>query len=255
MRIAMVVVLNPASQRSLADGHPNRGQGARILIVEDDKALVRVVQRKLRRQNFRFETVPSPLAARELLDLFCPDLLLFDLDTADPPGLDLISDVRAYSAVPIVAISSRATEQDAVAALECGADDFVAKPCGLDELIARIRVALRHVAKPDTGVDPVMRLGELQLNIERRQVLRDGQIVHLTPTEYRLLKLFAMHSVRFLPDQWLMDQVWGPSWRGGEHILHVYVGRLRKKVEPDPARPRYLLTESGVGYRFAAGGT
>jgi two-component system KDP operon response regulator KdpE len=186
------------------------------------KGLAKVIQRKLRRHGFRFETVPTPLAAREQVDLFRPDLLLLDLDTANPHGFDLISDVRACSAVPIIAISSQATERDAVAALERGADDFIAKPCGLDELLARIRVGLRHVAKPDGGTDPVMSVGELQLDVERRRVLRNGQLVHLTPTEYRL--------------------------------LHVYVGRLRRKLEPDPAHPRYLMTESGVGYRFAAAG-
>jgi two-component system KDP operon response regulator KdpE len=246
----MVAAHNPRSQPVAAAAKTNSGQGARILILEDDKGLARVIQRKLRRQDFRFETVASPDAAREVLDLFRPDLLLLDLDTADPDGFDLISDIRAYSAVPIVAIASQATERDAVAALERGADDFLAKPFGLDELVARMRVELRHVAKPHRGADPVMRVGELRLNVERRQVLRDGQTVHVTPTEYRLLKLFAMHQDRFLPDQWLMDQIWGPSWRGGEHILHVYVGRLRRKLEPDPARPRYLLTESGVGYRL-----
>jgi len=100
-----------------------------------------------------------------------------------------------------------------------------------------------------------MRVGELQLNIERRQVLRNGQLIHLTPTEYRLLELFATYPDRFLPDQWLMDEIWGPAWRGGEHILRVCVGRLRRKLEPDPAHLRYVLTESSVGYRFAAAGT
>jgi two-component system KDP operon response regulator KdpE len=249
----MVVVLDSASQRPPAAAHVASSAGARVLVLEDDKGLAKMIQRKLRRHGLRFETAPSSLGVREL-DLFRPDLLLLDLDTANPHGLDLISDIRACSALPIIAISSQATERDAVAALERGADDFIAKPFGLDELLARIRVGLRHVAKPDSGTDPVMRVGELQLDIERRQVLRDEQLVHLTPTEYRLLKLFATHPDRFLPDRWLMDEIWGPSWRGGEHILHVYVGRLRRKLEPDPARPRYLLTESGVGYRFAAAG-
>ncbi len=247
-------MLDSASQRPPSAAHVTTSAGARILVLEDDKGLARVMQRKLRRHGFLFETLPTPLAARELLDLFRPDLLLLDLDTADPHGFDLISDIRACSAVPIIAISSQATEREAVAALECGADDFIAKPFGLDELLARIRVGLRHVPKPDNGTDPVMRVGKLQLDIERRQVLRDNQLVHLTPTEYRLLKLFATHPDRFLPDRWLMDEIWGSSWRGGEHILHVYVGRLRRKLESDPARPRYLLTESGVGYRFAAAG-
>jgi two-component system, OmpR family, KDP operon response regulator KdpE len=250
----MVAATDSASQPRPTAAHVGSGAGARVLVLEDDKGLAKMIQRKLRRHGFRFEAAPSSVAVRELLDLFRPDLLLLDLDTADPDGFDLISDIRACSALPIIAVSSQATERDAVAALERGADDFIAKPFGLDELLARIRVGLRHVAKPDSGTDPVMRAGELQLNIERRQVLRNGQLVHLTPTEYRLLKLFATHPDRFLPDRWLMNEIWGPSWRGGEHILHVYVGRLRRLLEPDPARPRFLLTESGVGYRLAAAG-
>lgn len=225
--------------------------GARILLVEDDKALARVIQRKGSRYGFRFETATTLVGAREVLAEFDPDLILFDLDMPGSNGFELISEIRTYASVPIIVVASRAGEHAAVAALERGADDFLAKPFGLDELVARIRVALRHVARPEKGADPVMRLGELELDIERRQVIRRSRTVHLTPTEYRLLKLFATHPDRFLPDRWLIDEIWGASWRGGEHILHVYVGRLRKKLETDPSRPRYLLTESGLGYRFA----
>jgi two-component system KDP operon response regulator KdpE len=117
-------------------------------------------------------------------------------------------------------------------------------------LLARVRVALRHVAQPDSGADPVLRVGGLELDIERRRVLRDGHPVHLTPTEYELLKVFATHPERFLSDRTLINAVWGPAWQGGEHILHVYVGRLRRKLEDDAAVPRHVLTESGLGYRF-----
>jgi two-component system KDP operon response regulator KdpE len=207
----------------------------------------------LRHRNFRVYTAATPLSACELLDSLRPDLLLLDLDAVDSDGLGLISEIRTHSAVPMVVISSTAGEHDAAAALERGADDFMGMPVGFDELVARIRVGLRHVAKPERGADPTIRMGDLLLDIERRQVFRDGQPVHITPTEYRLLKLIATHPERFISDRWLMDEMWGPSWRGGEHILHVYIGRLRRKLEPDPTCPRYLVRESGVGYRFVPG--
>jgi len=248
-----MVVVSDTRVRAIRPRHAAaRPAGARIVAVEDDPGLLKVIGRKLRRNNFRFDAATSPLSPRELLDSFRPDLLLLDLDTAGPGGLELISEIRRQATVPIIVLSSRTDERDAVAALELGADDFLAKPFGLDELLARIRVGLRHSAKPERGADSVVRLGSLRLDIERRQVTRDGEPVHLTPTEYRLLKLFATHPNRFLADRWLIDEIWGPAWRGGEHILHVYVARLRKKVERDPTCPEYLLTESGLGYRVAA---
>jgi two-component system, OmpR family, KDP operon response regulator KdpE len=237
-----------------ADRRFDTKTGLGILLIADDKALARLIHRRLRYHNYRLQTVPDPLVAREVVDVFRPDLVLLDLDTGHSCGFDLIADIRSRMAVPIVALSSRVRERDIVAALEQGADDFVAKPFGLDELLARIRVALRHVAKPDRGADGVMQVGELLLDLERRQILRDGQTAHLTPTEYRLLKVFAIHPDRYLPDKWLIDEVWGPSWRGGEHILHVYVARLRKKLEIDATHPRHLVTESDAGYRFARSG-
>ena len=228
----------------------DRNLGARILIVEDDKGTARMVQRKLRRHNFSLEVVSTAPDARRAFDGFRPDLVLLDLDLADSSGPDLITHIRSEGPVPIVAISAARAERDAVAAFERGADDFLLKPLGLDELLARIRVALRHVARPESGAAPVIRVANLQLDIEQRRVWRAGTPVHLTPKEYQLLKLFATHPDQFLSDRVLMDKVWGPSWRGGEHILHVYVARLRKKLEDDPSAPRYLMTESGLGYRF-----
>jgi two-component system KDP operon response regulator KdpE len=246
------MVVPAERQESAPSGERTRQRsGARLLLVEDDPGLARLIRRKLRQHRFTLELVTSVEDASRALDRQRADLVMIDLDLADGSGWQAISDLRSRAAVPIIALSSRRTERDTVAAFELGADDYLSKPIGLDELQARIRVALRHVAQPDSGAEPILRVGNLELDLEQRRILRDGRAIHVTPTEYELLKFFATHANRFLPHRTLIDAVWGPSWQGGEHILHVYVARLRRKLEDDPAAPCYLLTESGLGYRFA----
>ncbi|HEY1297539.1 MAG TPA: response regulator transcription factor [Chloroflexota bacterium] len=247
----MVVVIEPKELGSPGERTRQRA-GARVLLVEDDPGLARLIRRKLRLHRYTLELVTSVDDASRAFDRQRADLVMIDLDLADGSGWEAIADLRARAAVPIIALSSRRAERDAVAALELGADDYLAKPIGLDELLARIRVALRHVAQPESGAEPILRVGNLELDLGQRRILRDGRPIHLTPTEYQLLKFFATHPDRFVADRVLIDAVWGPSWQGGEHILHVYVARLRHKLEADPAAPRYLLTESGLGYRFAS---
>jgi two-component system KDP operon response regulator KdpE len=225
--------------------------GARVLLVEDDPGLARLIRRKLRQHRFTLELATSVDDAERALGRQRADLVMIDLDLADGSGWQAISDLRSRAAVPIIALSSRRAERDTVAALELGADDYLSKPFGLDELQARIRVALRHVAQPDSGAEPILRVGKLELDLAQRRILRAGRPIHVTPTEYELLKFLVLHPDRFLSDRQLIEAVWGPSWQGGEHILHVYIARLRRKLEEDPATPRYLLTESGLGYRFA----
>jgi two-component system KDP operon response regulator KdpE len=246
----MVVVVERPQSASSLERAPRRS-GARVLLVEDDPGLARLIRRKLRQQSFSLELVASVEDANQAFERQRPDLVMVDMDLADDSARESIAYIRSRSTIPIIALSTRRSEHDAVAALELGADDYISKPFGLDELLARVRVALRHVARPESGVEPILRVGHLELDVERRRVLRDGRPIHVTPTEYQLLKFFATHPDRFLSDRMLIEAVWGPSWKGGEHILHVYVARLRRKVEDDPAAPRYLLTESGLGYRFA----
>jgi two-component system KDP operon response regulator KdpE len=228
-----------------------RRAGARVLLVEDDPGLARLIRRKLRQHRFTLELATSVDDAARSLGRQHADLVMIDLDLADGTGWQAISDLRSRAAVPIIAVSSRHAECDTVAALELGADDYLSKPFGLDELQARIRVALRHVAQPHSGAEPILRVGNLELDLAQRRILRDGKPIHVTPTEYELLKFFVSHPDRFLSDRKLIEAVWGRSWQGGEHILHVYVARLRRKLEDNPAAPRHLLTESGLGYRFA----
>ncbi len=225
--------------------------GARILAVDDEAPMQRLLRRNLEARGYQVETAGR---AREGLGLFRswrPDLVVLDLNLPDMDGVDFIREVRETSAVPILVLSAREAERDRVAALDAGADDYVPKPFGVEELLARVRVSLRHAAGPLVGNDATWRSGELAIDLDRRRVVVRGEEVHLTPTEYDLLKAFVRHRGRVLTDRALLHEVWGPEYSEESHYLHVYVARLRKKIEPDANRPRYLLTEPGIGYRFA----
>jgi two-component system, OmpR family, KDP operon response regulator KdpE len=165
-------------------------------------------------------------------------------------GVDVIRSIRERAATPIVVLSARGAEHDKVAALDLGADDYLTKPFGVNELLARVRVALRHAAKPAAGVDPIIRLGDIEVDLERRRVTSSGEPVHLTPTEWDLLKLFVTSPDKVLTDTMILRAVWGSAFPSQAHSLHVYVARLRKKLEASPNARRHLLTEPGVGYRF-----
>jgi two-component system KDP operon response regulator KdpE len=226
------------------------GPGARILVVDDEPSILRTVRSNLSRHGFQVETAESGKDALTQVDRRHPDLLLLDLGLPDMDGLDVVRTVRSLSNTPIIVLSVRGAEADKVAALDLGADDYLTKPFGVDELLARVRVALRHTANPASGAAPVFRTGGLEVDLEHRRVTVDGRPVHLTPTEYDLLKALLTHPNKVLTDRMLLQQVWGPEYSTEGHYLHVYVARLRKKLEPDPQRPRYLMTEPGVGYRL-----
>jgi two-component system, OmpR family, KDP operon response regulator KdpE len=228
----------------------SQGTGARILVVDDEPALVRAVDTNLRKHDFRVETAASGEAALEAYSRVRPDLVLLDLGLPDLDGLQVIRSIRTQSDTPIVVLSARGAEGDKVAALEQGADDYLTKPFGARELLARIRVALRHAARPPRGTEPIINAGELAVDLERRRVTLATREVHLTPTEYDLLRMFAANPDKVLTDRMLAEPVWGVAYRQQAHSLHVYVARLRKKLEADPQVPRHLLTEPGVGYRF-----
>jgi two-component system KDP operon response regulator KdpE len=228
----------------------NQGGGARILVVDDEPAIVRAVRTNLARHGFQVETATSGAEALEAYAARRPDLILLDLGLPDTDGLTVISTLRAHSSVPIVVLSVRGEERDKVAALDRGADDYLTKPFGIDELLARIRVALRHAAHPAAGSMPVFKTGDLVVDLERRSVMVGNQEVHLTPTEYELLKVFISNPDKVLTDRMLLQRAWGPEYGTEGHYLHVYVARLRKKLEADPQKPRYLITEPGVGYRL-----
>lgn len=224
--------------------------GARILIVDDEPAIRRVLRANLEHHGFDVETAADGRTALNLTARWHPDLILLDLGLPDLDGLDIVKAVRARSNVPIIILSVRSAEREKVAALDLGADDYLTKPFGIAELLARIRVALRHAARPPQGAVPLVRAGEIEVDFESRRVTIQGREVRLTPTEYELLKVFLTHPNKVLTDRFLLQRVWGPEFSHADHYLHVYVARLRKKLEPDPQQPRYIRTESGVGYRF-----
>jgi len=227
-------------------------KGARILVVDDEPGIVRAVQANLSAHGFQVDTAGTGSAAIESYGLRRPDVIILDLGLPDMDGTDVIRHVRATSSTPIVVLSVRGAEREKVAALDLGADDYLTKPFGIDELLARVRVALRHAAGANAGADAVFRSGELEVDVASRTVRQAGEDIHLTPTEYDLLRALAAHPGRLLTDRMLLQAVWGPEYGDEAHYLHVYVARLRKKIEPDPQQPRYLLTEPGVGYRLVA---
>jgi two-component system KDP operon response regulator KdpE len=224
--------------------------GAYILVVDDEPAITRALKTNLSGHGFEVETAASATACLESYRRRRPDVIILDIGLPDMDGTEVISRLRAEGNTPIIVLSVRGAERDKVAALHLGADDYVTKPFGVDELLARIRVALRHAAGPSAGAEPVFRSGDLEVDLERRRVLATGKEVHLTPTEYELLRAFISNPDKVLTDRMLLQAVWGPDYGDEIHYLHVYVGRLRRKIEPDSQRPRYLITEPGVGYRL-----
>jgi two-component system KDP operon response regulator KdpE len=225
-------------------------KGARILVVDDEPAIVRAVRTNLSAHGFDVETAETGEAGIDSWRRRRPDIMILDLGLPDIDGLEVIKQVRAVAATPIIVLSVRGNEREKVQALDVGADDYLTKPFGVEELLARVRVALRHAAGPTTGAEAVYRSGDLEVDVERRRVRAAGEDIHVTPTEYELLKAFVAHPDKLLTDRMLLQEVWGPEYGNEAHYLHVYVARLRKKIEPDPQRPRYLVTEPGVGYRL-----
>ena len=228
--------------------------GARVLVVDDEPAILRAVQTNLNGHGFRVDTAATGQEALDATTRVRPDVILLDLGLPDMDGLDVIRAIRARMPIPIVVLSARGAEHEKVAALDLGADDYLTKPFGVNELLARVRVALRHTAKPVTGTESIIRLGEIEVDLERRRVTSSGEPVHVTPTEWDLLKLFVTSPDKVLTDRMILQAVWGSAYRSQAHSLHVYVARLRKTLEPDRTAPRHLLTEPGVGYRFVTDG-
>ena len=224
--------------------------GAYILVVDDEVEIVRALQRSLSAHGYKVFTARSGEEALALNAQHRPDLLLLDLMLPDISGLEVCRQVRKESNVPIIVLSVKGTERDKVQALDLGADDYIPKPFGIDEVLARIRVALRHVAQTQAGTEPHFQAGPLLIDFALRRVQVNGREVQLTPTEYDLLKVFVTNHGKILTRQMLLTGVWGADAHSREHSLHVYVAQLRRKIEPLPDQPHFILTIPGVGYRF-----
>ena len=225
------------------------GASALVLIVEDDLAMRRFLRASLAAQGYRTVEAGTQREAEVIVTTQNPDVMVLDLGLPDGDGIAFVKALREWSRVPIVVVSARGREDDKVIALDAGADDYLTKPFGVQELLARVRVALRH-ADARTSDDPVLVVGPIAIDLTRRVVTREGEEVHLTPTEYRMLVLLARNVGRVLTHQQILKDVWGPTYATQAHYVRVHMAELRKKIEEDPARPRWLVTEPGVGYRL-----
>ena len=225
--------------------------GPVILLIEDEAAMRTFLRASLTAHGFRLVEATSAREGAALAQSHNPELILLDLGLPDGDGIELTAQLRSWSRAPIVVISARGREEDKVAALDAGADDYVTKPFGMNELLARVRVALRHAhAAQVSSASPVLDLGGLTIDLEHRRVLVGDREVHLTPIEYRLLTLLAQHADKVLTHRHMLKEVWGPKHGEQTHYLRVRMAELRKKIERDPARPVWLLTETGIGYRL-----
>ena len=224
----------------------------RILVVEDEPDIRRFVRMTLESQGH--EVHEATTLQRGLVEAGSrrPDLAIVDLGLPDGDGVDLIRDLRTWSTAAVIVLSARSGEADKVAALDAGADDYLVKPFGAAELLARVRAQLRRQTLTSASADPVLRFGQVSVDLSRRVVERDGAPVHLTPIEYRLLTHLAAQPDRVITHQQLLKAVCGPGHAEDTHYVRVHMANLRKKVEVDPSMPRYLLTEAGIGYRFRA---
>ncbi len=226
--------------------------GATVLVVEDERAMRRLLRATLEAHGYKVIEAPSLAAGRTAVSTEAPAVIILDLGLPDGDGVDLVRVLRTWTAVPTIVVSARDREDEKVRALDAGADDYLTKPFGASELLARVRVALRHaaaargLASPDATVE----IGPIRVDHGRREVTVGGAAVHLTPIEFRLLALLMQHAGKVLTHRTLLREVWGPNAGEHTHYLRVYMAALRRKLELDPARPKWLITEPGIGYRL-----
>jgi two-component system KDP operon response regulator KdpE len=219
----------------------------RVLVVDDEPQILRALQMKLRGAGYAVETAASAKEALMKAGMRPPEAIILDLLLPDGRGTDVCRELRRWTTTPILVLSAVGEEKEKIEALDAGADDYVTKPFSGDELLARLRAALRRAT---SAVEPVLRIGGLEIDLEKRLVTMDGAQVGLTPIEYDILRLLAENEGKLLTHPTILREIWGPAYREESNYLHVYISHLRRKLEPDPARPRYLLTQAGVGYRL-----
>jgi len=223
-----------------------------ILVIEDESPIRKFLRVSLTGEEYRIEEAETGKQGLTMAASQPPDLVILDLGLPDMDGLDVLRSLREWLSAPVIVLSARGQERDKVAALDAGADDYLTKPFGVGELLARVRVAFRHTARAGEGkTDPKFVVGELTVDLAARRVFVGQREIHLTPLEYKLLTVMVQHAGKVLTHRFLLKEVWGPGQVGEVHYLRVFMAGLRRKLETDPAQPRYLLTEQGVGYRLA----
>jgi two-component system, OmpR family, KDP operon response regulator KdpE len=218
-----------------------------VLVVDDEVQILRALQTTLRGAGYDVDTATTGEQALTRAAVRPPEAVILDLVLPGKSGVEVCRELRQWTQTPIIILSAVGEEEQKVEALDAGADDYVTKPFGVEELLARLRAVLRRAGP--TG-EPVFHLGDLTVDLEKRAVNRSGEPVSLTPHEWALIRLFAQHQGKLLTHRAILREVWGPAYQTESHYLHVYISQLRRKIEPDPARPRYLLTEPGAGYRL-----
>jgi len=221
--------------------------GGVVLVVDDEPQILRALTTNLRGAGYDVVTSATGEDALAQAATRSPDALILDLVLPDLSGTEVCRRLREWSAVPVIVLSAVGDEAAKVSALDAGADDYVTKPFGIDELLARLRAALRRTGQP---AEPIVEVGDIRVDLEKRTVTVGGNPVQLTPHEYKMLALFARHPGKLLTHRAILQEVWGPAYGKESHYLHVYVSQLRRKIEADPTRPRYILTEPGAGYRL-----
>ncbi len=221
----------------------------RVLVVDDEPQILRALQTNLRGAGYEVETAATAERALAAAAMRPPDAVILDLVLPDGRGTDVCRELRKWSSAPVLVLSVVGDEPEKVAALDAGADDYIQKPFGIEELLARLRAVLRR-AGPSGG--PVLEIGELVVDLDKRSVAVGGRPVTLTPREFELLRVLAQNEGKLMTHPAILREVWGPAYGEESHYLHVYVSQLRRKIEADPARPRYLLTEPGAGYRLVS---
>ncbi|MGH3773555.1 MAG: response regulator [Pseudonocardiaceae bacterium] len=222
----------------------------RVLVVDDEPQIVRALRITLAARGYQVLTAADGTEALRAAAEGHPDIVVLDLGLPDLDGIEVIAGLRGWTSVPIIVLSARTDSTDKVEALDAGADDYVTKPFGMDELLARLRAAVRRCAVRPDGDEPVITTDAFTIDLAARKVHRDSVEVHLTPTEWGVLELLVRHPGRLVAQRQLLSEVWGLAYLKETHYLRVYLGQLRRKLEPDPSRPRYLVTEPGMGYRF-----
>jgi two-component system KDP operon response regulator KdpE len=223
---------------------------SKVLIVDDDRQLLRALAINLRARQYEVETAADGTSALEAAGRRPPDLVILDLGLPDMNGVEVVYGLRGWCSAPIIVLSAREAQADKVEALDAGADDYVTKPFGMDELLARVRAALRRTTMPEAGGPAIVKTEAFSIDLAAKQVITADGPVRLTPTEWGLLEVLVRNSGKLVSQKQLLQEVWGPTYEAETNYLRVYMAQLRRKLELDPSRPNHLITEPGIGYRF-----